>query len=219
MLVYIITRFSILDFNFKGYRLTRKNSKDAQDYKNKLFAKNRLDYKFNSFEKITLPSIINQTNQNYVWEIYTSKFLPEEYKERLIKLTKPYNKIKIYFIESFKDFNKSEKTTGKYCTVRLDDDDGLNKNFVKILQQYKNHKNVIVSFPHGQKITIQNNEIIYGVKMEYKKNAFGLCAIDMNIYNCGEHTRVDKNFKVIYNNAPDMYFANCSEFCDTKRKL
>jgi hypothetical protein len=205
MLVYIITRFSILDFNFKGYRLTRKNSKNIQDYKNKLFAKNRLDYKFDSFEKITLPSIVNQTNQNYVWEIYTSKFLPEEYKERLIKLTKPYDKIKIYFIESFKDFNNSEKTTDNYCTARLDDDDGLNKDFIEKLQKFENHKNTIVSFPCGQKVTIQNNEIIYGVKMEYKKIAIGLCAINMNIYNCGEHTLVDRKYKVIYDSTPDMY--------------
>ena len=217
MIVYLITRFSIYDYNFKGYVMTRKLG--IEEYKSYLFSKERLDYKFNSFEKITLPSIVSQTDDNYIWEIYASKYLPIEYKNRLLESTNKYKKIKIFFINSFKEFNKSNKVKDKYCTARLDDDDGLNKNFVKILQKYKDKTNEIISFPKGQKFTISNNKIIYGENVEKKNTAQGLCAIDMNIYKCGNHNKVNNKFKVTYDMTPDMYLLNCSEFCDTKRNL
>ena len=231
MIVYLITRFSIFDYDFKGYQLTRKLG--IEEYKTYLFSKERLDYKFDSFEKITLPSIVSQTDDNYIWEIYTSEYLPIEYKNRLLASTNKYKNIKIFYIKSFKEFNKSDKIKDKYCTVildddkiidkyctvRLDDDDGLNKDFVKILQKYKDKTKEIISFIKGKKCTISNNEIIYGKNVEIKNIALGLCAIDMNVYACGDHTKVNQKFKVTYDMTPDMYLLNCSEFCDTKRKL
>lgn len=217
MLVYFITRFSIFDYNFKGYQITKMSS--IEKYKSYLFSKKRLDYKFNSFENITLPSIVSQTDNNYIWEIYTSEYLPIEYKNRLLASTNKYKNIKIFYIKSFKEFNKSDKIKDKYCTVRLDDDDGLNKNFVKILQRYKGKTKEIISFTKGKKCTLLNNKIIYGENVEYKNNAQGLCAIDMNIYNCGNHVKVDKKFKVTYDMTPDMYLVNCGNFCDSKRKF
>lgn len=215
MLVYFITRFSIFDPASKAFKLTREN--DTEYYKSYLFSKERLEYKFSSFEKITLPSIVQQTNNNYIWEIYTSNYLPTEYKERLLESTKSYENIKIYFVESFKEFNKSKKINDKYCTVRLDDDDGLNENYVEIMQKYKDETNAVISFPNGKYITIQNNEIIYGSNILYKLNAQGLCSIGQNIYGRGSHTSLDKMHKVIYDMTPDMYLFNCSKFCDTKR--
>ena len=87
MRTYIITRFSILDKSKKKF----KNSESL------LFNKNRLDYKFKCFELMTLPSIINQTNQNFIWHIYTSDYLPIEYKNKLQMLIDKYDKIKCIF--------------------------------------------------------------------------------------------------------------------------
>ena len=39
----------------------------------------------------------------------------------------------------------------------------------------------------------------------------------MNIYKCGNHTKVDDNYKVIYDFYKNSYYLCCSEFCDTKR--
>ena len=175
MIVYFITRFSIFDYDFKGYRQTRNLS--IEEYKSYLFSKERLDYKFNSFEKITLPSIVSQTDDNYIWEIYTSEYLPIEYQTKLLASTNKYKNIKIFFINSFKEFkefNKSNIIHDNYCTVRLDDDDGLNKNFVKILQKYKDKTKEIISFPKGKKFTISNNKIIYGKNVEKKNNEMGI---------------------------------------------
>ena len=217
MKVYFITRFSIFDHSTKSWVTTRNLSNEK--YKSYLFSKERLDYKFNSFEKITLPSIVSQTNDNYIWEIYTSEYLPIEYQNRLLATTNKYKNIKIFFIKSFKEFNISNKINDKYCTVRLDDDDGLNKNFVEMLQKYKDITREIISFPKGKKCTILNDKIIYGENVEKRNIALGLCAIDMDIYKCGSHATVNHRFKVTYDMTPDMYLLNCSEFCDTKRKF
>lgn len=216
MITHIITRFSILDYDFKGYILTKKLDKDT--YYKKLFSSERLDYKFKSFEMITLPSILNQTNQNYIWHIYTSEYLPDVYKEKLMNLTNQHKSICVYYIKSHKEFNKI-KFDSDYCTMRLDDDDGLSSNFIENLQKYKNKINTIISHPNGKSVTIQNDKVIIGKKIQYKLVALGLCAIGMNIYHCGAHTKVAEKHNVIYDDAPDMYLINASIHCDSSRKF
>ena len=49
--------------------------------------------------------------------------------------------------------------------------------------------------------------------------AVGLCAINMNIYDCGNHTKVHNKYSVIYDKTPDMYYINCGEFCYSGRKF
>jgi hypothetical protein len=223
MLSYILTRFSIFDYNFKGYEITRNNSKE--EYYDLLFSPKRLNYKFNFFEKTTLPSILNQTNKSYIWNIYTSEYLPEEYKNKLIELTSPYKEINVYYVESFKCFYKSitniiKNAKVKYCTIRLDDDDGLSDNFIENLQKYKTIDKVIISHPNGTMVTIKDDKVISGKKVSRLNNAQGLCAIGMNIYSCGNHTKVVEKYRVIYDNNPDMYLVNCDEeYTDTKRKF
>jgi len=150
------------------------------EYKETLFNENRLEYKFKSFELITLPSMINQTNQNFIWYIYASIYLPEKYKERLLNLTKNYENIKCLFIESFKEFNKFDykNMNYKYCTVRLDDDDGLNNTFIEKLNKYENEeKHTFISFQNGIKCTIEGDKVVYGDKVYIPNAAQGLAAI------------------------------------------
>ena len=216
MKVYIITRFTILDYSHKEWKTVLRKS--SEEYESYLFSKERLDYKFTSFEKITLPSVVNQTNKNYVWEIYTSEYLPVEYKDRLLALVSKHKNIKVFFVKSFKEIlDRSSGTEDKYCTARLDDDDGLNKSFVEMLQKYKDKTKEIISFTEGKLCTVLNSEIIYGKDVSYKKIAAGLCAIDMNIHRCGNHSKIDEKYKVTYDATPNMYVVNCSEFCDGDR--
>lgn len=128
---YVITRFSIYDSYIKGFQKPAKIKKKGINYKNYLFSKSRLDSKFSLFEKITLPSVVNQTFDDWEWHIYTSIFLPENYKERLISICSKYEKIKLHFISSFKEFIFIKPNDNNYCTIRLDDDDGLNDTFFK----------------------------------------------------------------------------------------
>ena len=216
MITIIITRFSILDHSYPAFRCTKKKISEEQ-YKSELFNEKRLEFKFTVFEMVTLPSILNQTNQNYIWYIYSSEYLPEKYKKRLISITENYEKIKCIFIKSFNDFNQFVIPYTNYCSIRLDDDDGLCPIFIENVNKYKEKKNTIISYPCGKSFTINNNKIIYGKNIYLKNNAQGLCAINMNIHRCGNHIIIHKKFPVIYDETPNMYYVCCSEFCDTKR--
>ena len=68
MKVYFITRFSILDYNHKAWFISKLSK---EEYAKKLFSKERLDFKFDAFGKMVLPSI----------------FMPDSYKDRLKKMT------------------------------------------------------------------------------------------------------------------------------------
>ena len=218
MKVYFITRFSILDHKKGVWELSTLNNKE---YEKQLFSTERLDAKFVAFEKMTLPSIINQTSPNYEWLIMGSNFLPEKYKDRLKKLVKSYPKIKLFLIKDFTEFYNilGKYPFGKnYATVRLDDDDGLNKDYVQILQKYKDNDKHIISFPHGHKYKIENNKIITREKNIYVRDlALGLCAINMNIHKCGDHRKIGEKYKVIYDETKNIYNLLCSPYCDTKR--
>ena len=228
MKIYIITRFSIYDKKYstsKYFQITT-NNKNNYHYKKKLFNENRLDLKFKIFKMITLPSIINQTNQNFEWYIYTSSFLPKKYKKNLLQLVKFYSQIKICYVESFADFFKFKElkhldsTDKTYCTLRIDDDDGLNKNFLKtIIDNYSHLNKVIISFPRGIKFEINDEEEIIEKGILKQRNiACGLSAIGMNIYLCGDHSTfwVNKKHKVVYNPTDNMYLKYFGKWSDTE---
>lgn len=211
---YIITRFSILDSPTKqGFR---NNSEDH------LFSKNRLDFKFFVFDKITYNSVTNQTYTNYKWLIYASNYLPKIYKEKLNKY-KDTN-INIIYVNNFKDMKTSKekflKNQNNYSTIRLDDDDGISYNFLELVNKYSDQKYKIISFPNGIRYTIDKyNNIVFGSKINFPKIALGLTAIGFDIYMVGSHMNIDKKYEIIYNNTENIYCLCCSEFCDTKRKF
>lgn len=223
MKTYIITRFSILDTNSNSWVITRKN-KNIEELKNNLFSENRLNEKMLAFEKITYKSIINQTNQNFIWLIFISSILPKKYKKILYDMKK--DNIKIIEVNNINEFNKyisSFDYEKDYSTVRLDDDDGLNINFVEKLNYFYNksdNKSEIYSLVNGHKITIKNGDIYLENNIfKYKKIAIGLTKFNGNIYSCGNHTRVDENNKVIYDEDDNMFLIYSSKICDTKREF
>jgi len=273
---YIITRFSIFDYNFKGFNITKDNTNNIEKYKSILFDHNRLDFKFNVFQNMTYQSIMNQTDKNFTWLIYTSIFLPDYYKNKLENIiyspqtqksaffppnehpskpttelsTEPKShffssqtpQIKLIYVDNFKSFLSDIPKHihhQLFTTIRLDDDDGLNKNFIKIINSYDFKENCgkIISFPKGIEYTINSTKlshhvedknfhtppppnILYGKQIFYPLNAMGMCGVGMLIFNCGDHTQVGNKYEVIYNDTlNDAYYMCCSEYCDTKRKF
>lgn len=218
---FLITRFSILDKNWKGYFLNKENKFD--EYKNKLFNKNRLDFKLEIFEKLTLKSIINQKTKDFDWNIYSSIYLPDEYKNKLELLIDKYNFINILYVSSHKEFwddivNKS-KNYKKFLTIRLDDDDGLNENYFSELEKINYKKNSVVSFYKGKKIRLVNNKIEYGNEWIKKNTAIGLASFGENIYRLEPHLKIHKNRNVIYPEIDSMVYVCCSDYCDTLREF
>lgn len=211
---YIITRFSILDTKTKAFRLTQKRSSNI---KHALFDKVRLNTKFTLFDKLTYPSIRNQSYKSYTWLIYASPYLPNNYKQKLEKYQNSH--IKVIYVKNFKEMNENIEGQIKhddFSTIRLDDDDGLNPDFLEMLNKYKSEKGAIVSAPHGRWIRIQNGEFKIRGRINSKHMAQGLAGIGFNIYTAGNHTRVHEKHRVIYDDLPEAFFRSCSQTSDTK---
>ncbi len=121
-----------------------------------------LQERFSLFETYCLPSIEQQTCQNFTWLLLSSDQTPEPHRKRLEAYSKRFPKIKIIFCPFYNDCNVLYKKIGeKYVqgydyllSTRLDNDDMLEAHFVEIVQRYVETCplplcNQIISFPYG----------------------------------------------------------------------
>jgi hypothetical protein len=215
---YIITRFSVLDKNASiNPYFTRKAKTNIKSY---LFNDDRLQEKFFIFNHVTYPSIINQTSNNYTWLIYSSSHLPEKYKKMLMEING--GNIKVIFIDNFKEMNMDiEHRIAKskhFSTVRLDDDDGLNPDFLKTISKYADEKGKVISLPNGIRIKRKGGEILKYGKTRYKKIATGMTGIGFNIYKIGNHLQANSKRGIIYDNMKDAYLVYCSNTALNSRR-
>lgn len=218
MIVHFITRFSILDPDFRGFRLS--SDYDARRYGQLLFDRRRLDHKFDTFKQITLPSVTAQSHTNWKWIIYTSDLLPPEYAAKLNECVAPYPGIGVRAVRSFAEFFKRSQSYDygdSFATVRLDDDDGVGPVFVERLQRYAGSPGTVVCFTEGRLVKLTRGRVLVGEAFSEKNSALGLSGIGLNIYNCGRHTDIDSRFPVIYDSTPEMLLLCCSPFTDTRR--
>jgi Putative rhamnosyl transferase len=213
---YIITRFSVLDTKTNKFRLTRKRSNS--NIKKSLFNTTRLDNKFALFDKMTYPSVKNQSYKHFTWLIYASPQLPAAYKLKLKKYESPH--IKIIYVNNFKEMDadiEAQIKKDSFTTIRLDDDDGLNPEYLEMLNKYESEKGAIISAPHGRWYRLRDGEVQMRKRINQKNLALGLAAIGFNIYKAGNHMKVHEKHRVIYDNMPDAFVRSCSEMSNTQQ--
>jgi hypothetical protein len=218
MTVYFVTRFSICDSQFRGFRLTADYADD--EYERKLFSFKRLDHKFKTFETVTLSSVLRQTCDNWKWLIYTSERLPKEYMDRLLGLIGHNSRVEVAAVKDFAEFFERHKTYDfgeSFATVRLDDDDGLDSSFVAKVQGYSQEVGSIVNFTEGCFVTPNDGRMVVGEKISERNTALGLTGIGLRIYLTGSHTDIHTRYNVIYDDSPEMFYLCCSPFTDTQR--
>lgn len=160
--------------NFKHYVLTRFNVKSNFAVKNPnnsplelILDESYLEERFKIFEKYTLPSIINQTNQNFKWIILFHKRTPRKFL-RKIKLLKNVYKFEDLYFDDNEHFNfsdyciKNNEISDFYITTRIDNDDMINKDYIDIVQKYAKKKahECFISFPNGEKLDLNFNKRI-----------------------------------------------------------
>ena len=207
----------MLDTKSIKFRMTRKHS--SRNIKRSLFNTKRLDTKFDLFDKMTYPSVKMQSYKQFTWLIYASRQLPEAYKLKLKKYRGP--NIKIIYVSNFKEMNDNIATQIKedsFTTIRLDDDDGLNPGFLKMLNKYESERGSIISAPHGNMVRLHDEGFEIRKRVNMPNIALGLTAIGFNIYKAGAHTELHETHRVIYDNMPNAFFLSCSQMSDTKRR-
>ena len=173
-----------------------------------------LDYRFRLFETICLPSVKNQTCQNFKWLVLFDSQTPAKFKKRIENLRKEYPPLLPCFIdlraeadpasekmyhqlndeyESIvsglshnvthfdndrpsrivlpnvirKIIEKNSCSTDYYVTTRLDNDDALHKDFIRIIQQkvMANPRHVIFDFVNTYKFILDEG-VVYRYSLE-----------------------------------------------------
>ena len=165
---FIVTRFNI---QFQCYFDNKNKSLICDD--------NWLKYRFDLFENICLPSVLNQTNQNFLWLIFFDTDTPEKFKSNIYEYVKIYPKLKPIFITGEDQFlaelkkiilNELSEGVSQVITSRIDNDDAIHKDYIKIVQaRCKGQHSLFINFDNGF-IYDLNKNLLY--KTKHASSAF-----------------------------------------------
>lgn len=156
---FVITRFNIR----ATYGCKLKNPDNNP--MNRILDEDYLEKRFNIFEKYTLQSMINQTNQNFTWLILFHKMTPDKFKQRIKELKDKFNFVDLYFDDgekfNFLDYCNSINEKEEYfITTRIDNDDMFPVDYISKIQDYvdNNLHSCVLSFEKGMKYDLNSRK-------------------------------------------------------------
>lgn len=195
-----------------------------------VYDRTRLERRFELFESICLPSLKNQTNQQFNIAILTSKFLPDWAMERLLDglqgtdniYVRPFranaNYMNLARRAVYELLDHGAKT---YASFNLDDDDALANDYVERLRSYiiPENSGKAVTFRYGCELTVAGGDL----RLKYDKRpkaSAGLAGINagpisdvadvFSIFEYGGHRKVDERVPLITDNSQDMYLQSAN---------
>lgn len=129
-----LLRFSVLTPTYYSERF-----KTLEDTAAHLFSPERMELRFRLFEQLCLPSLTRQSDPEFDMVVLTAESMPERYLERLVDLIEPLPNIHCLPVGTQNHYKLLQKGYNAVphddCThrilFRLDDDDALDKDFVK----------------------------------------------------------------------------------------
>lgn len=120
-----------------------------------------LEYRFFLFDKFCYPSLINQSNKNFIWLVLFSQETPSVFKEKIkyYEISFPLFKA-IYLSKSDygnlksklkKEILKYIKPNDEYViTSRIDNDDCFHKEMISDIQSmFNNQTDIFINFNWG----------------------------------------------------------------------
>jgi len=187
----ILTRFNFGLYSPEKYWNYYKNS-DPESWMEK-----RLDL----FETYCIPSIKNQNNKNFDWIVLFDIKTPEKYKERI----RNYHEVCEPIFSDMEGLAVKAKDKAKsvemIITTRVDNDDEILPDFIKIIQENRNQCSefpFFINLDNGFLKNVKTNKI---GEFNGKSNMF-VSVIEKTInsktiYEYGNHTQLKKFGKII----------------------
>ena len=161
--VYGYVRFSF--FGRNDTRLSRHTADEEKRFE-LLYNAQRMRERFYFFEKITLPSIRAQIEQDFKVLVVASDVMPDDYKKQLNDLVADIPQIEVVYSSALHITDElnpriADMTQGnRKSTVhfRLDDDDAICAQTIGLLASTADHarKDELISFPRGFFLTMDN---------------------------------------------------------------
>lgn len=157
----------------KHFLITRFNLKNKKILKNNAvvnpLSKEWLDQRFHIFETYCLPSIINQTNQNFIWVVCFDSDTPEDFKPRVEDISRSYSNFKPIYVDGFSSLkpaflnyigNNISENDEFIITTRADNDDILHKDFIKTIQElYLPQNKTVIDLSIGYQFILKKDKM------------------------------------------------------------
>lgn len=128
-----LLRFSVLTPTYYSERFSSLEEIAAH-----IFSPERMELRFRLFERLSLPSLLRQSDQDFDMVVLTAERLPEVYLQRLADLLAPHDNIHLLPVGTGNHYQllkqgynlvPCEEATHR-ALFRLDDDDALDLDFV-----------------------------------------------------------------------------------------
>lgn len=190
---FILTRFNI--------RLWNRDKEGC-----KVRSLKWLDHRFSLFERYCLPSIKNQTCQNFEWIVLADNMTPDDYKEKLTCYQKECSQMTVvyvepesgrFFAEIFRQEIVKRLRAERVITTYFDNDDALNIRIVEDLQRRALFvsNGAFINYSDGYQYYTEGN---YLMKVRYPKNHFvsvvekGNLATVKGVFGYGGHYHINE---------------------------
>ncbi len=153
---FLVTRFNI---RFKDWKTTKNGEKVLTD--------EWMRHRLRLFENYCLPSVINQSNQNFVWCIFFDKETMVDIEDKIQYFKKKCKNIYPIYLNDASEMvcglvkaikNNTTKKDKFIITTRLDNDDILHKDFIKTIQNnFTPIHNTVIDLKAGFQVHIKRN--------------------------------------------------------------
>jgi hypothetical protein len=190
--IYLYTKFIGIPQTQKFYPVIDKKFFQSYDnYINHLFDEQRIISRLFFFKKLTIPTILGQTNQNFEWIIFISSLLPVKYKEFIRSISE-----KILVIETNQKIISNQELAelhspkeSNYISVRLDDDDGLCIDYFELLLKKYSSNNLLIGSKNILIVTNYEKNLVYSKTTKNFLVSSGFSSKNKHVYDIGGHAK------------------------------
>ncbi|SLN71421.1 hypothetical protein ROA7450_03918 [Roseovarius albus] len=214
-----------------GFRRQLHNVSEREAY---LYDPERMELRFRHFEMLTLPSIQAQEDEDFTFLIMIGENMPFPYLERLQDLTTLVPQIKIVPTPAMQHrpaaqsviLNELGEDRPESIQFRLDDDDAVGKEFVRIVRRRANQtarmrrhwRNMAFEFRKGFFVNLSPD----GIRAKRVKTEFLSCGLaatfrpddPLTIMNYPHH-KLHNKMPTLIETSPAMYLRSLHEDNDS----
>ncbi|OZI56392.1 glycosyltransferase [Bordetella genomosp. 4] len=236
--IFVMIRYSVLSKSLSESWVVGRD--EFENYRANLFATDRLQARQDLFERITLPSLVQQTKRPSAdWLtvfLLVSEEMPEHSRQQLADLVSKYDWIRIAPLPventtlgaPVAAALRQENGELAYATVRLDDDDALSYDYFERLLEYvqPSFDGFCISFGKGVAALMQDGKFTSFREYYFPKCAQGMAFVNYkpkakpaklkSVYALGHHQRVDKRVPTILDSRYHSFLRAIHDHADTK---
>lgn len=153
---YLITRFNL---RLKDWQHTRNGAE--------VLTESWLNERFRLFDDYCLPSVKNQSNQNFKWCVFFDVETPLIYKDKIANTAANYSNFIPIYIDDMEYLNRSFisfiedsllSETKMVVTTRLDNDDIIHKDFIETIQnEFPLVAETVIDLRKGYQVSIESS--------------------------------------------------------------